>query len=125
MAHSYQDEATTYIVACDANQSRLGIVKDRLSDILITDSTTGTFPGDSHNPFFLYLLRTQEVFLDAIPEITGLRHKLYGALDKVDQYAAKTESEREEKELEDLTITLHIVSQESDRMCANVSMSSR
>ncbi|OAG11001.1 uncharacterized protein CC84DRAFT_1238264 [Paraphaeosphaeria sporulosa] len=124
MAYSYQDRATTYIVACDAHQGRFDIVKERLSDLLAVDPTHGTFLSDSLNPFFLHLLITQEVFLDAVPEITKLRHQLYGALDRVDQYAAKTENEREKKELEDLTITLHIVSQETDRMFANVSMSS-
>ncbi|KAF2443866.1 hypothetical protein P171DRAFT_495744 [Karstenula rhodostoma CBS 690.94] len=124
MTHSYEDRATTYIVACDKHQSRLDIVKERLSDILAAGSANGKFLSDSFNPFFLHLLITQEVFLDAVPEITKLRHQLYGALDRVDEYAAKTESEREKKELEDLTIKLHIVSQESDRMYANVSMSS-
>jgi hypothetical protein len=124
MTHSYQNRATTYIVACDKQQSRLDIVQERLSDILAVDPTISSFLSDSFNPFFLYLLITQEVFLDAVPEITKLRHQLYGALDRVDGYAAQTEDKREKKELEDLTITLHIVSQETDRMYGNLSMSS-
>lgn len=122
MTYSYKDKTTTYIIVCDKHESRFEIVKERLYDILDAGLTAWNLRSDSLNPFFLHLLITQEVFLDAVPEITKLRHQLYGALDKVDQYAAKNESEREKKELEDLTITLHVVSQESDRMYANVGM---
>jgi hypothetical protein len=124
MTNSCKNRATAYIVACDERQSRLNIVKERLSDILGAGPRDWASLSDSLIPFFLHLLITQGVFLDAVPEITKLRHQLYDALDRVDQYAAKDENDCEKKEPEDLTITLHIVSKESDRMYANVSMSS-
>lgn len=124
MTHSFKDSSTSYIICCDQQQNRLNIVKERLFDILDTSYSEWKSFRLSLNPFFLHLLITHEVFLEAVPEITKLRHQLYSALDKVDQYAAKSESEREKSELEDLTIKLHIVSQETDRMFANVAMSS-
>jgi hypothetical protein len=124
MTHSFATSSTIYILVCDAEQSRLDIVKERLSDILVADRKIWNVISDSINPFFLHLLITHEVFLDAVPQVTALRHQLYSALDRVDRYAETDAGGRLRSELEELTIQLHIVSQETDRMSANVSMSS-
>jgi hypothetical protein len=124
MTHSFTTNQTVYIIVCDAQQSRLDIVQERLWDILNANRKAWNAINDSINPFFLQLLITHEVFLDAVPQVTGLRHKLYSALDRVDRYAETEANGRKRGELEDLTIQLHIVSQETDRMSANVYMSS-
>lgn len=124
MAHSFSSNCTTYILVCDAQQTRFDIVKERLSDILNADRKTWTALSDSIDPFFLHLLITHEVFLDAVPSITKLRHQLYDSLDRVDRYAETAAGGRKRSELEELTIQLHVVSQETDRMSANVEMSS-
>lgn len=122
--HSFASDQTFYIIVSCPEQQRLDTVKERLSDILDANRSAWNAVNDSINPFFLPLLITHEVFLDAIPQVTGLRHKLYGALDRVDRYAETEPNGRKRSELEDLTIQLHIVSQETDRMSANVDMSS-
>ncbi|KAI1673550.1 hypothetical protein Ptr902_00303 [Pyrenophora tritici-repentis] len=113
-----------YILVCDLKQNRLDVVKERLCDILNANRKAWNSINDSINPFFLQLLITHEVFLDAAPHVTGLRYQLYDALDRVDRYAETEANGRMRSELEDLTIQLHIVSQETDRMSANVDMSS-
>ncbi|KAF2501286.1 hypothetical protein BU16DRAFT_533977 [Lophium mytilinum] len=123
MTHDIYTNDTTYIVVCDPHQSRFDTVKERLTDIFSTDRAAWNSLEDSTDPFLLHVLVTHECFLDATPEITGLRHKLYDALDRVDRYAEADASERKRSELEALTIQLHVVSQEIDRMAANVEMS--
>ncbi|KAF2651128.1 hypothetical protein K491DRAFT_720142 [Lophiostoma macrostomum CBS 122681] len=123
MTHSLATGATTYIVVCDREQSRFDVVKERLADIFNADRQTRSSLGDSINPFFLHCLISHEVFLDAVPSITQVRHQLYDALDRVDRYAETDADGRKRTELEELTIKLHIVSQETDRMYANVEMS--
>ena len=124
MTHSFTANQTFYLLVCDAKQSRLDIVKERLCDILDANRKAWNAISDSINPFFLQLLIAHEVFLDAVPQVTALRNKLYDALDRVDEYAETDANGRMRSELEDLTIQLHIVSQETDRMSANVDMSS-
>jgi hypothetical protein len=124
MTYSFATSSTIYILACDAEQIRLDIVKERLSDILVADRKIWTVISDSINLFLLHLLITHEVFLDAVPHVTALRHQLYSALDRVDRYAKTDTGGRQRSELEELTIQLHTVSQEMDRIFTNMSMSS-
>jgi hypothetical protein len=57
------------LLACDAEQIRLDIVKERLSDILVADRKIWSVISDSINLFLLHPLITHEVFLDAVPHV--------------------------------------------------------
>ena len=122
MTHCLITDQTTYILVCENEQNRFDVVKERLADIFTADRSNWSSLSDSLNPFFLHLLISHEVYLDGLPNVNRVRYQLYDALDRVDIYAETDASERKRAELEDLTIKLHIVSQETDRMFANMEM---
>jgi hypothetical protein len=63
-----------------------------------------------------------EIFLDAKSVITPLRGSLYDQLDLVDVYSSKPLHERGRAELEDMTIKMHVISQEIDSVTAGAEM---
>lgn len=74
------------------------------------------------DPFMLHCLIVHEMFLDARSVITPLRGNLYDQLDLVDEYSTKPIKDRGKIELEQMTIQLHVVSQETDSMTAGAEM---
>jgi len=119
MTHDITAGCTTYVVVSGVHIARKAEIKERLSAVFESPQ-----PADVHNPFMLHSLIVHETFLDAKSVITPLRYQLYDQLDRVDVYAAKSPQERGKSELEDLTIQLHVVSQELDSLTASADMTS-
>jgi len=119
MAHDLATGNISYVVACNDTHSRRSDIIRRLSDSFCTPCTP-----DSHDPFMLHSLITHETFLDARTVINPLRYQLYDQLDRVDDYSEKSAFTRKKGDLEDLTIQLHVISQELDQMTAGAEMTS-
>lgn len=124
MTHSLTTNSTTYVIVCSENQSSNVNVKERLTDLFrplprrLDPKATILLP----DPFLLHLIITHEAFVEARTFITNTRYKLYDALDRVDDFAKQSSSERSKEELEKLTIELHVVSQDLDSMFAATDM---
>ena len=117
MSYDASAGLTTYLVVCSKDNHHIDVVKERLEDALVYGSSS-----DAGDPFLLHSLVTHQIFLEAKTVITSLRYKLYDELDRVDVYSQKPATERDKSELEDLTIALHVCSQETDSLTASADM---
>lgn len=117
MMHELATKNTTYLIVCNKQHARLQDIQKRLVEVL-----GQTEAADATDPFMLHLLVVHETFLDAKSVITPLRYQLYDQLDRVDKYAQEPSLQRLKAELEDMTIRLHVVSQELDSMTASADM---
>ncbi|KAL1648718.1 hypothetical protein SLS58_001893 [Diplodia intermedia] len=122
MTHYASTQSTTYLVVCSEKQPRNEIVKERLHDMFTYKRAKSKALGGFVDPFMLHLTIIHEAFVEAKAIITDMRYKLYDQLDRVDQYCMKNTGSREKNELEDLTIRLHTVSQDTDSMSASADM---
>lgn len=119
MSHDLLSQTTVYVVVCSERQTRLIETRNRLLTTLEHIKTT-----DALDPFMSHSLIVHETLLDAKSVILSLRHQLYSSLQRVDEYAKGSSRQRGKTELEDLTIQLHVVSQDIDAMTANAEMQS-
>ena len=117
MTHNLADRTTSYVVMTDRTHSRLEDVRRRIR----ASFASGGLP-DTKDPFMVHCLVLHEIFLDAKSVITPLRGSLYDQLDLVDIYSSKPLSERGRNELEDMTIEMHVISQEIDSVTAGAEM---
>lgn len=117
MTHNLADRTTSYIVMTDKTHSRLGDIRRRIC----ASFASGGLP-DTKDPFMVHCLVLHEIFLDAKSVITPLRGSLYDQLDLVDIYSSKPLHERGRAELEDMTIEMHVISQEIDSVTAGAEM---
>lgn len=117
MTHSLADRTTSYIVMTDRTHSRLEDIRRRIC----ASYASGGLP-DAKDPFMMHCLILHEIFLDAKSVITPLRGSLYDQLDLVDIYSSKPLHERGRAELEDMTIKMHVISQEIDSVTAGAEM---
>ncbi|KAK3676212.1 hypothetical protein LTR78_003962 [Recurvomyces mirabilis] len=116
MAFEPKTDSTTYIVVGDSDHLGMREMKRRLLDNLRST--------EYQDPFMFHAMIVHETFLDAKTVITPVRHQLYDQLDRVDNYSKKSAHERGKGDLEELTIGLHVVSQEIDSMTAGTDMTS-
>lgn len=117
MQHDLGDSTTLYIVTTDRGHSRLTHIKRRMNACLGVKHA-----ADVQDPFMLHCLIVHEMLMDAKSVIAPLRGSLYDLLDLVDEYSMKPASKRGKKELENITIQLHVVSQEIDSSTAGAEM---
>lgn len=122
MVHDMSTLSTTYVIVCSPHHTRNEIVKERLQDIFDGNTGRRTPTTNLQDPFLLGLLITQEAFIEAKTIITSLRYTLYDQLDRVDAYSKTSQSKRGRNELEELTIQLHVASQETDSHFASADM---
>lgn len=123
MSHDAVSQAITYVVVSSVNQPGVRVVKERLQDIYRHEEKNGRSRSQKFvDPFTLHLMVAHETFLEAKAVITDLRYKLYDALDRVDQYSNKLPEQRGRRDLEELTIQLHVVSQDTDSKYASADM---
>lgn len=104
---------TSYIVVANKEHHNLTSIRRRLA------AASG---ADTLDPFMLHSLITHQTLLDAGTVITPLRHNLYDQLDLVDDYSSKPAQQRGKAELDEITIKLHVVSQDLDSMVASAEM---
>lgn len=123
MTHDLAYQTTTYVVVSGHQQASNTRVRERLSDIFRVQ------PDGSHiskvhlpDPFELHLIIMHEALLDAKAVITAMRGRLYDALDLVDSYSKQSANQRSRETLENLTLQLHVVSQDTDSMAASADM---
>jgi hypothetical protein len=119
MTHDAVLACTTYIIVCGSQNPSSETVKARLTANLIGASEVVTSKSHTRDPFFLHCMISHEAFVEAKGIITSLRHRLYDQLDKVDVYAKNTSNR---KNLENLTIELHEISQDTDSLLASADM---
>jgi hypothetical protein len=119
MSYDVHLACTTYVIACGSENPLNSLVKARLEVHLGGPSETVTAKSHTKDPFLLHCMIFHEGFTEAKAIITKLRHRLYDQLDMVDAYA-KNPSDR--KNLENLTIELHGVSQDTDSLLASADM---
>lgn len=117
MTHNLADRTTSYVVMTDRTHSRLEDIRRRIR----ASFASGGLP-DTKDPFMVHCLVLHEIFLDAKSVITPLRGSLYDQLDLVDIYSSKPLNERGRNELEDMTIEMHVISQEIDSVTAGAEM---
>lgn len=119
MTHDAALSCTTYIII-GGNQSPFSTaVKARLTANFIEVPKKVTSKSHTLDPFLLHSMIFHESFIGAKEIITSLRHRLYDQLDKVDIYAKNTSNR---KNLENLTIELHGISQNTDSLLASADM---
>jgi len=123
MTHDLIHQTTTYMVVCGHQQASNTRVREILTDIFRVQ------PDGSHlskvhlpDPFELHLIIMHEALLDAKSVITAMRGRLYDALDLVDSYSKQPANQRSRGTLENLTLQLHVVSQDTDSMAASADM---
>lgn len=109
----------TYIIVSGYPHPPLETIKARL-----TESFSGEKEGifqKSHamNPFLLHCMISHESLMEAKSIISALRYRLYDQLDMIDAYA-KEPSDR--RNLENITIELHSISQDTDSLLASADM---
>jgi hypothetical protein len=123
MTHSLATNSTTYLVVCSQGQYRNDVIKERLRDMFPAPQPAHPSPALTlPDPFLLHVMITHEAFLEAKSITTLTRHKLYDALDSVGDFSKQIPSQRSKEKLESLTISLHLVSQDTDGMFAAADM---
>jgi hypothetical protein len=123
MTHDLAHEITTYVVVSGYQQASNTRVRERLTDIFRVQ-LDGSHIKKVHlpDPFELHLIIMHEALLDAKAVITAMRGRLYDALDLVDSYSKQLANQRSRETLENLTLQLHVVSQDTDSMAASADM---
>jgi hypothetical protein len=111
--------STTYIVVSGGQYLPNETIKERLTALFSGSTEALASRSHTRDPFLLHCMITHEALVEAKGVITSLRRRLYDQLDKVDLYA-KNALKREH--LEELTIELHGISQNTDSLIASADM---
>ncbi|KAF8537354.1 hypothetical protein BDD12DRAFT_911533 [Trichophaea hybrida] len=117
MAYDIPQGCATYFVVSEENYASNETVKERLSETFKPEMSESLSAND---PFMLHVMVAHESLIQSKSVTTDLRYKLYDQLDKVDEYAAAPSAHR--RNLETLTTSLHIISQNADSLIASADM---
>ncbi|RMZ03036.1 hypothetical protein D0860_06960 [Hortaea werneckii] len=118
MTHNAAHRDTAYLIVCNVAHPKRNAILRRIVEAIDCTSTS-TDP----DPFMLHTLIAHEIFTEAKSTITPLRRRLYDQLDMVDKYAQNpSQKDRQKGELEDMTIQLHVISQDIDSKTASADM---
>jgi hypothetical protein len=119
MTYDIKLASTTYIIVCGEENPTCATVKTRLQAIVSGISEEVVPKSHAYDPYLLHSMIYHEALVESKSIITALRHRLYDQLDKVDAYAKNT---LQRKALENLTIELHGISQDTDSLLASADM---
>jgi hypothetical protein len=117
MTHNLSDKTTTYVVVISNRHSRTLHIKRRIAACF---SAAG--PADRQDPFMLHCLIAQGMFLDGQSVIAPLKRDLYKQLDLVDECISRRSHQRHKKDLEQMTVQLHYISQMIEPLIAKADM---
>jgi hypothetical protein len=110
---------TTYIVVSGFPHPPLETIKARLAESFGGECEDIFEKSHAVNPFLLHCMISHESMVEAKSIVSALRYRLYDQLDMIDAYA-KEPSDR--RNLENITVELHGISQDTDSLLASADM---
>ena len=110
---------TTYIIASGFPHPPLETIKARLAESFGGECEDVFQKSHAMDPFLLHCMISHESMVEAKSIVSALRYQLYDQLDMIDAYA-KEPSDR--RNLENITIELHGISQDTDSLLASADM---
>lgn len=119
MTYDVGAACTTYIIVCGEENPLIHVVKNRVKAIFSGSPTNVNTMRHARDPFLFHSLICHEALVEAKDIVKKLRMRLYDQLDIVDEYA---ENPSDRKILENLTIQLHAVSQDTDSLISSAEM---
>jgi len=121
MSYDVETSCATYVIVCGEDNPLIQMVKNRLKAIFSEVSSDANVNTMRHarDPFLLHSMISHEALVEAKDIVKKLRMRLYDQLDTVDKYA---ENPSDRKILENLTIQLHAVSQDTDSLISSAEM---
>ena len=121
MTHNMRSQITMYLVVSGVQSERNETVKQRLNDLFPPSPRVPNAAKPPVEPFLVHALVTHEAFMEAKTATMESRYKLYNQLDLVDTYS---HDPADRDKLEEATIALHTVSQQTDVLLASADMAS-
>lgn len=119
MNYDAEVACTTYIIVSGNPHPPLEIIKTRLAESFNGENEDVLEKSHAMNPFLLHCMISHESLVEAKSIISALRYRLYDQLDMIDAYA-KEPSDR--RNLENITVELHSISQDTDSLPASADM---